>query len=84
MGSSLKNNSLIGCVKEIPGKAIKNCEIGEHGIYENYYHSVINVTDFPKKNISLVKIRNYWGSESVWTGPFGNNSEEWDKHKEIS
>lgn len=82
--ASLKNNNIISMVNKIKGKAIKKCEIGENGIYENYIHSIVMATNFIKKGIKLLKVRNNWGSESVWTGSFGNNSEDWEKNKEIA
>ena len=30
-----------------------------------------------------MKIRNFWGVESNWNGPFSNNADEWDKFKPI-
>lgn len=26
--------------------------------------------DYPKDNLKLVRVRNPWGNEGVWTGPF--------------
>lgn len=37
--------------------------------------------DFPKENLQLIKIRNPWGQEGGWNGPFSDDSEEWDKNK---
>lgn len=39
--------------------------------------------DFPKENLQLVKIRNPWGQEGGWNGPFSDDSEEWDKNKAL-
>lgn len=42
------------------------------------------VENFIKNNIKLLKIKNNWDSASVWTGAFGNNSDEWEKYRQIS
>jgi calpain len=39
--------------------------------------------DFPKENLQLIKIRNPWGQEGGWNGPFSDDSEEWDKNKAL-
>ena len=39
--------------------------------------------DFPKDNLKLVRIRNPWGSEGVWTGPFCEEADDWEKYKAV-
>jgi hypothetical protein len=31
----------------------------------------------------LIRIRNPWGTEGGWNGPFSDDSEEWDKHRNL-
>lgn len=84
MSSYLNQNFILGSVKRVYGKTIRNAEAGEHGILENYYHGIRETAEFPKDDFRLVKIRNFWGPDSNWNGQFSNNSDEWDKFKYIS
>lgn len=39
--------------------------------------------DFPKDNLKLVRIKNSWGNEGVWTGPFCEEADDWEKFKAV-
>lgn len=39
--------------------------------------------DFPKDNLKLIRLRNTWGSEGVWTGPFCQEADDWEKYKAV-
>lgn len=68
----------------IENKSPKNAEPGPHGILENHYYGVIDIRSFPKyNNLKLVRIRNSWGPDGAWNGPFSDDSEEWDKHRDL-
>lgn len=62
---------------------MKNAEQGQQGILENHYYSIIDMRDFPKDNLKLIRIRNPWGSEGVWTGPFCEEADDWEKYKAV-
>lgn len=61
----------------------KNAEQGQQGILENHYYSIIDMRDFPKDNLRLIRLRNPWGSEGVWTGPFCEEADDWEKYKAV-
>jgi len=33
--------------------------------------------DFPKDNLKLIRLRNPWGNEGVWTGAFCEEADDW-------
>ena len=33
------------------------------------------------EKLRLIRIRNPWGQEGAWAGPFSDDSEEWDKYR---
>ena len=35
------------------------------------------------KEFRFLQLRNFWGADSNWAGPFSPNSNEWEKYKEI-
>ncbi len=39
--------------------------------------------EFPKENLKLLHIRNPWGPDGGWSGPYSDDSEEWDKYRNI-
>jgi calpain len=40
----------------------KTVEQGQQGILENHYYTIIDMRDFPKDNLRLIRLRNNWGS----------------------
>lgn len=68
---------LLGCMNLCEGRSIKNAEQGQQGILENNYYSIMDMRDFPKDNLKLIRIRNPWGNEGVWTGPFCEEADDW-------
>jgi calpain len=50
---------------------------------ENHYYGVIETREFHKEKLRLVRIRNVWGPEGGWNGAFCDDSEEWDKHRNL-
>ena len=42
-----------------------------------HHYTLIDMRDFPKDNLRLVRLRNPWGSEGVWTGPFCEEADDW-------
>lgn len=73
----------LGCINSIPGKSTKNADTGPHGILYNNYYGILDVREFPKENLKLLHIRNPWGPDGGWSGPFSDDSEEWDKYRNI-
>lgn len=39
--------------------------------------------DFPKDNLKLIRLRNPWGNEGVWTGAFCEEADDWEKYKAV-
>lgn len=39
--------------------------------------------DFTKDGLRLVRLRNPWGNEGVWTGPFCEEADDWEKYKAV-
>ncbi len=64
-------------------QTFKNAEQGQQGILENHYYTIIDMRDFPKDNLKLIRVRNPWGSEGVWTGPFCEEADDWEKYKAV-
>jgi len=58
----------------------KNADTGTHGILENHHYGICDIREFPKENLKLIRIRNPWGTDGGWNGPFCDDSEEWDKY----
>lgn len=58
-------------------------DAGEYGIFENLVHTIINYEDITHKDFKFFRIKNFWGSDSNWSGPFSNNSDEWEKYKSL-
>lgn len=73
----------LGCVNFVEDKGTKNAETGPNGILENHQYGILDMRDFPKEGLQLIKIRNPWGQEGGWNGPFSDDSEEWDKNKAL-
>ena len=73
----------LGCVNYVESKGTKNADTGTHGILENHYYGIIEIREFQKEKLRLVRIRNVWGPEGGWNGAFCDDSEEWDKHRNL-
>ena len=43
----------------------------------------MDMRDFPKDNLKLIRLRNPWCSEGVWTGPFCEEADDWEKYKAV-
>ena len=84
MSSNQNQNFILGCVKRVKGRLVRHAENGENGIEENKYFGIQETAEFAKDDIRLVKIRNYWGIESNWTGPFSNTDEFWENNRPMA
>jgi calpain len=81
-----KEKLAVFCVKKKQGINVnsKLFEMGNSlGIKENAVHLIQSIEDFSAKELKFVRLKNIWGSEFNWSGPFANNSDEWEKHKDI-
>lgn len=81
-----KEKLAVFCVKKKQGTNVnsKLFEIGNGlGIKDNSVHLIQSIEDFSAKELKFVRLKNIWGSEFNWSGPFANNSDEWEKHKDI-
>ena len=82
--SAYHQKFIIGTINAQKGKSIKNPEVGPNGILDNHGYGVLDVREFPKDdNLKLVKIRNPWGPDGCWNGPFSDDSEDWDKYRHL-
>lgn len=43
----------------------------------------MDIREFTKENLRLIRIRNPWGPDGCWNGPFSDDSDEWDKHRNL-
>lgn len=73
----------LGCINVVEGKSTKNPDASTRGIFENYYYGILDIREFPKENLKLIRIRNPWGPDGCWNGPFSDDSDEWDKHRNL-
>ncbi|CAD8158986.1 unnamed protein product [Paramecium octaurelia] len=73
----------MGCMNHNETKGTKNADTGTHGILENHHYGIVDVREFPKEKLRLMRIRNVWGPEGGWNGAFSDDSEEWDKHRNL-
>lgn len=73
----------LGCINVVEGKSTKNPDASSRGIFENYYYGILDIREFPKENLKLIRIRNPWGPDGCWNGPFSDDSDEWDKHRNL-
>lgn len=83
MTNYFKQNFYLGCVNYMPDKGTKNADTGTHGILENHHYGICDIREFPRENLKLIRIRNPWGTDGGWNGPFCDDSEEWDKHRQL-
>lgn len=68
--SYLQQKFLLSTVNSVEERGFKDAEQGQQGVLENHYYTIIDMRDYPKDNLKLVRLRNPWGNEGVWTGPF--------------
>ncbi|CAD2220197.1 Domain of unknown function (DUF1935)/Calpain family cysteine protease, putative [Angomonas deanei] len=47
-------------------------------------YAVLDVREFPKENVQLIKIRNAWKNGPDWAGNWSNTSPLWNKHANIA
>ena len=73
----------LGCINVVEGKSTKNPDASSRGIFENYYYGILDIREFPKEILKLIRIRNPWGPDGCWNGPFSDDSDEWDKHRNL-
>lgn len=66
----MQQKFLLSVVNHVEERGFKDAEQGQQGILENHYYTIIDMRDYPKDNLRLVRLRNPWGNEGVWTGPF--------------
>jgi hypothetical protein len=66
----LQQKFLLAVINTVEERGLREAEQGQQGILENHYYTIIDMRDFPKDNLRLVRVRNPWGNEGVWTGPF--------------
>ena len=78
-----KENYLLTCIKSTKSKKNLQMDMGEYGILSNLMHAILSLEDVPNRDFKFFRIRNFWGSETNWSGPFSKNSDEWDKYKNL-
>lgn len=57
--------------------------IGKLGIQRERVHSILSLEDVQRFDFKFLRLKNYWGNDSNWTGPFSKNSDELDKYKNL-
>ncbi len=45
-------------------KGTKNADTGPHGILENHHYGILDIREFPREDLKLIRIRNPWGAGS--------------------
>lgn len=86
LSSFLQKKEKIGlfCVKKGLGShESKNAESIGFGIMENALHHILSFEDFVNRELRFICVKNIWGAEYNWSGPFANNSDDWEKFKDI-
>lgn len=79
-----KEKTFLSCMKEDLTLMNKNnFEIGESGILRNFLHAINGLEEINTKDLRFVRIKNVWGTESNWSGPFSNNADDWEKVKDL-
>jgi Calpain family cysteine protease/Calpain large subunit, domain III len=74
-----RQGSLLGCSNSLKGQdGEQTDEVGGDGIWNNHAYGIMDIRDI--KGLKLIRIRNPWG-EGEWKGTFGDEDEEWDKHR---
>ena len=73
-----RQGSLVGCANNMKEEGEQGEEMGGDGIWNNHSYGIMDIRD--TKNLRLIRIRNPWG-EGEWKGTFGDEDEEWDKHR---
>ena len=74
-----RQGSLVGCANSLKGEEGEQTdEMGGDGIWNNHAYGIMDIRDI--KGLRLIRIRNPWG-EGEWKGTFGDEDEEWDKHR---
>lgn len=68
--SYMNQKFLLSTINSVEERGFKDAEQGQQGILENHHYAIIDMRDYPKDNLRLVRLRNPWGNEGVWTGPF--------------
>ncbi|CAF4020095.1 unnamed protein product [Rotaria sp. Silwood1] len=79
MYQAYAKNSMLGC--SINADPLKPEESLSSGLIAGHAYIVIDVQDITTNNdqkVSLVKVRNPWGSGGEWNGNWSDNSTVWD------
>lgn len=58
----LQQKFVIAVANVVDDKGLKEAEQGQQGILENHYYYIMDMRDYPKDNLKLVRLRNPWGS----------------------
>ncbi|KER20011.1 hypothetical protein T265_11348 [Opisthorchis viverrini] len=72
-----KRTSLMACAIEATADRIE--AEGPHGLITGHAYSITDVRRVQTHygQVELVRLRNPWGSEHEWNGPWGDKSSEW-------
>ena len=54
-------------------------DVSELGIVFGHAYSILDVAEID--GFKLIQLRNPWGSETEWKGPWGDNSKEWNERR---
>eukprot|EP00747_Dinoflagellata_sp_TGD_P024177 gnl/TRDRNA2_/TRDRNA2_130367_c0_seq1.p1 gnl/TRDRNA2_/TRDRNA2_130367_c0~~gnl/TRDRNA2_/TRDRNA2_130367_c0_seq1.p1 ORF type:complete len:609 (+),score=64.61 gnl/TRDRNA2_/TRDRNA2_130367_c0_seq1:41-1867(+) len=53
------------------------------GLVFGHGYSLLQLVDVKEEGILLVQLRNIWGADAHWCGPWSESSPEWDKFPEV-
>jgi hypothetical protein len=70
-----------------PGSKLLFQRLPSAGLVAGHAYSLTNVvvaTTADEEEIGLIRIRNPWGNEVEWNGPWSDGSQEWDMISEES
>eukprot|EP00635_Sarcinochrysidales_sp_CCMP3193_P004963 CAMPEP_0118899356 /NCGR_PEP_ID=MMETSP1166-20130328/5946_1 /TAXON_ID=1104430 /ORGANISM="Chrysoreinhardia sp, Strain CCMP3193" /LENGTH=824 /DNA_ID=CAMNT_0006838483 /DNA_START=1 /DNA_END=2475 /DNA_ORIENTATION=- len=54
------------------------------GLVERHAYSLIAVKEVASRNVKLVQLRNPWGNDREWNGPWSDGAPEWDTYPDVN
>ena len=54
-------------------------DVSDLGIVFGHAYSILDVAEID--GVKLVQLRNPWGNETEWKGPWGDSSQEWNERR---
>ena len=54
-------------------------DVSDLGIVFGHAYSILDVAEID--GVKLIQLRNPWGNETEWKGPWGDSSQEWNERR---